>query len=135
MNNLCDRLKRAGAELVPDGADGLRIRAPRPLPPDMVADLRALRDDLLDVYREHASIREIDGNTPRAEAERLAAADALEWLAGHCRPTCVHEKPRLPARVGVAPIPRQGTSGDLPGRTLPNATRAKSLNSGGIGRD
>ncbi len=82
MNNLAERMKSAGAVFIPNG-NGLLIRAPRPLPPDLAADLRAVRGDLLDVYNERAGIREFDGDMPRAEAEAAAAGDVSVWLAGH----------------------------------------------------
>ncbi len=61
--------------------DELAVTAPRPLPVDLLVDLRCHREALLDRHRERASIREADAGTPRAEAERLAAADVMTWLA------------------------------------------------------
>ena len=82
MNHLSERMRHARAAFVPNG-DGLKVRAPCPLPPGLAADLRAIRGDLLEVYRA-GRIREFDAELPRLEAERFAAADVSAWLAGHC---------------------------------------------------
>lgn len=79
MKTLRARFERAGGRLIADG-DALRIQAPRPLPADVLSELRARRDVLLDTYRERAAIREHDGGLSRADAEREAATDALACL-------------------------------------------------------
>ena len=79
MNTLRDRMAAAGATFVPAG-DKLKVRALRPLPPDLVTDLKAVRGDLLDVYRERAAIRIHDAGMDEADAEREAARDVMEIL-------------------------------------------------------
>ena len=101
MNTLTERMKATGAAFIPNG-DGLKVRALRPLPADLAADLRAIRGDLLDVYNERAGIREFDAGFSRPEAERLAAADVSAWLAGHCDGTRTGQKV-LPADSVVEP--------------------------------
>ncbi len=80
MRTLHERMTEAGARFESAG-DALAIEAPRPLPQDLVVDLRACREDLLTMYRERASIRECDGGASRGEAEALAAGDVTAWLA------------------------------------------------------
>jgi hypothetical protein len=71
-------LDAAGVALRIEGG-AIRYTAPRGA---MTAELRAAlvehKPDLLHDYEERAAIREYDGNMPRAEAERLAAADVQE---------------------------------------------------------
>jgi hypothetical protein len=99
MNHLSERMRHASAAFVPNG-DGLKVRAPCPLPPGLAADLRAIRGDLLAVYRERAAIREFDAGFSRPEAERLAAADTSAWLAGHCDGTRTGQKVLPPHERG-----------------------------------
>ena len=102
MKTIAERMRHAGAAFIPNG-DGLKVRAPCPLPPGLAADLRAIRGDLLAVYGERASIREFDAGFSRPEAERLAAADVSAWLAGHCDGTRTGQKV-LPADSATAPL-------------------------------
>jgi len=111
MNNLSERMRHARAAFVPNN-DGLKVRAPCPLPPGLAADLRAIRGDLLAVYGERASIREFDGDMPRAEAEAAAAADVSAWLAGHCGGDGVGEKV-LPALGPSEPLTAKGHKNQL----------------------
>ena len=106
MNHLSERMRHARAAFVPNG-DGLKVRAPCPLPPGLAADLRAIRGDLLAVYRERAAIREFDAGFSRPEAERLAAADTSAWLAGHCDGTRTGQKV-LPDESAPAPLTSKG---------------------------
>ena len=111
MNNLAERMRHAGAAFISNG-DGLKVRAPCPLPPGLAADLRAIRGDLLAVYGERASIREFDGDMPRAEAEAAAAADVSAWLAGHCDGTRTGQKV-LPDDSAPAPLTAKSPQNNL----------------------
>ncbi len=105
MKPLCERLRDAGATFTANG-DKLSIRATRPLPVDLLTDLRACREDLIERYRERCAIREHDAGMPRAEAERLAACDVTAWLA---------EAGREGGAFGVLPPKRSlGTSYAVP---------------------
>ncbi len=77
-------LRAYGAEVVLDGGN-LRLRASTPLPPSVVATLRAAKTgllhlltthpdalDRLDAFEERAAILEFDAHLPRAEAEHRA---------------------------------------------------------------
>lgn len=46
VTGLLDEVRRYGGRLVPDG-DGLRVRAPAPLPPELMDRLRAHKPDLI----------------------------------------------------------------------------------------
>ena len=111
MNNLAERMRHAGAAFISNG-DGLKVRAPCPLPTGLAADLRTIRGDLLAVYGERASIREFDGDMPRAEAEAAAAADVSAWLAGHCGGDGVGEKV-LPWAGGARPLTAKSPQNNL----------------------
>ena len=111
MNNLAERMRHAGAAFISNG-DGLKVRAPCPLPPGLAADLRAIRGDLLAVYRERAAIREFDAGFSRPEAERLAAADTSAWLAGHCDGTRTGQKV-LPDEAAPAPLTSKSPQNNL----------------------
>ncbi len=111
MNHLSERMRHARAAFVPNG-DGLKVRAPCPLPPGLAADLRTIRGDLLAVYRERAAIREFDAGFSRPEAERLAAADVSAWLAGHCDGPRAGKKV-LPDEATPEPLTAKGRKNQL----------------------
>jgi hypothetical protein len=111
MNHLSERMRHARAAFVPNG-DGLKVRAPCPLPPGLAADLRTIRGTLLDVYRERAAIREFDAGFSRPEAERLAAADVSAWLAGHCDGTRTGKKV-LPDEATPEPLTAKSPQNNL----------------------
>ena len=78
--NRFDMLKACAAAGVALRIEGgaIRYTAPRgALTPALRCALIEAKPDLLHDYEERAAIREFDGNMPRAEAERLAAADVL----------------------------------------------------------
>lgn len=82
-------LRAEGAVVTLDGAN-LRLRASGPLPPSVVSAARAEKASLVDLltcypdfpdrlddFEERAAIMEFDTGLPRAEAERLAWAEAF----------------------------------------------------------
>ena len=76
---LREQFTAAGAVLVPDG-DTLRIEAPQPLPPALLARLRERREEMIEAYAERAAIMEHDGGLTRSDAEAEAARAALDVL-------------------------------------------------------
>jgi len=92
VDDLLVRVYGAGGTLEPTG-DWLRVRAPKPLPDDLLAELRMRKTEVLaylrgtaelpaalgnwpedwqEQFEERAAIMEYDGNLPRREAERRA---------------------------------------------------------------
>ena len=75
---------QAGGRLTPNG-DTITVKAPAPLPQDvlmLIREHKAVLLDLLEAFEERAAIIEYDGGVPRAEAARLAWACVL----GECVP-------------------------------------------------
>ena len=92
-HELLAEIRAAGGEVVAIGPGRLKVRAPSPLPDDLMARLRAAKPELLATlgrpcaeseraawdaadwrayYEERAAIREYDGQRPRPGAKRLA---------------------------------------------------------------
>ena len=102
---LLAELRAAGGEVVAVGPGRLKVRAPSPLPDDLMARLRAAKPELVATlgrpcteperaawdatdwrafYEKRAAIREYDGQRPRPEAERLAWGEMQnEWHQRH----------------------------------------------------
>lgn len=53
----------------------LIITAPKPLPDELIADIRAMRVGIIEWWQERAAIYETDGGYGRGEAESLASKD------------------------------------------------------------
>jgi hypothetical protein len=104
-HELLAEIRAAGGEVVAIGPDRLKVRAPSPLPDELMARLRAAKPDLLATlarpcaeseragwdaadwrayYEERGGIREYDGRRPRPDAERLAWGETQTlWHARH----------------------------------------------------
>lgn len=47
IDHLLEQVRLYGGEVVPDGADALKVRAPAPLPPQLMVELRQRKGELL----------------------------------------------------------------------------------------
>lgn len=89
--DLIGKIQAAGGEVVADG-DRLTLKAPVPLPPDLVQEAKEHKAELLSAlnrtltpdlgdekerFEERAAIMEYDGGIDRPEAERLARNSPL----------------------------------------------------------
>lgn len=80
---LVEKVRTAGGTILPDGRGGLKVRAPRPLPESLVAELRRHKAELMAAL------------LARREGEALAAQRVYQyrlsdnpdqWLTMLCRP-------------------------------------------------
>lgn len=79
MKSLREQFEAAGAALVPDG-DALRIEAPGPLAPALLARIRERRDAMLERYHERSVCLMLDEGMTREAADAIAASEALDTL-------------------------------------------------------
>lgn len=84
--HLIERARRAGLELIPRGANRLRVRGPDPLPDDLLEDLRVHKLEVLEALEaERAREAAVDDAWRRLQALYLRAGEPRGWLTSPVR--------------------------------------------------